>query len=154
LGMIQFLAQYIPDLSSIIKHMIELLKKDNDWIWCNKQQQSFNEAKDLIIKAPTLKLYNPIKLTIIKADANSYGKSGKTYVREHLLLQSKDMHRSRRDVLLVQMYAKKFKNFLVDPESFKLINNHKLCLLSITRTYLNLYWDARDYCCGWWDLMH
>jgi hypothetical protein len=92
----------------------------------------------LIIKAPTLKFYNPNMPTIIKADASSYGlggvilqidESGKThpvaFCSRTLTPTEQRYAQIEKECLASTYVCEKFKNYLVGLESFKLITDHK-----------------------------
>ncbi|UYV83342.1 K02A2.6-like [Cordylochernes scorpioides] len=48
----------------------------NEWVWEEPQKKSFNLLKQELASRPNLALYNPSRLTIISADASSFGIGG------------------------------------------------------------------------------
>ena len=50
LGIITYMAPFIPRLSDLTANLGELLRKDTDYDWNNSQQKSLQEIKDLICK--------------------------------------------------------------------------------------------------------
>lgn len=45
LSLINYVGQFLPDLSSKLHAITELLKTDNRWTWDHAQEQAFREVK-------------------------------------------------------------------------------------------------------------
>ena len=73
LGMFQYLAKFMYDMSSLRKPMTELLNSDVVWSWEKAQQASFDKTKELLTTTPTLSYYDSTKPTVVSTDANSCG---------------------------------------------------------------------------------
>ena len=73
LGMINYLARYLPDLSERTAPIRKLLEKDVHWQWTHEHEKSFRELKDLIVSDLILCYYDPHKPIKISADASLYG---------------------------------------------------------------------------------
>ncbi|KAA0714109.1 Retrovirus-related Pol polyprotein from transposon opus [Triplophysa tibetana] len=73
LGMLQYLAKFIPNLSEVSAPVRQLLEKDAEWFWGNEQEKSFQKLKALATNAPTLKYYNVNKPLTLSVDASSEG---------------------------------------------------------------------------------
>ena len=61
LGMINYLARYIPDLSTRTMPLRKLVDQNVLWIWSNEQEKAWNKLKELVSSEPELKFYDPIK---------------------------------------------------------------------------------------------
>ncbi|KAL1460265.1 hypothetical protein WDU94_012186 [Cyamophila willieti] len=70
LGMINYLASYVPNLSEKSVNMRKLLKKDNLWCWECQHEKEFNDLKYLICKAPVLQFFNANRPIILNVDAS------------------------------------------------------------------------------------
>ena len=72
-GMVNQLAKFIPDLASINEPLRQLLKKDNQWLWDQPQEEAFNTIKNKLISTDILAHYDPLKRCIVAADASQDG---------------------------------------------------------------------------------
>ena len=72
LGIITYMASFIPRLSDLTANLRELLRKDTDYDWSNSHQKLLQEMKDLICKE-MLHYYVPSKKSVIQVDASSRG---------------------------------------------------------------------------------
>ena len=70
LGMITYLAAYIPRLSDYTHNLRQLLWKDADFQWHTEHQEAFQNLKDLISSANALQYFDPTKPTIVQVDAS------------------------------------------------------------------------------------
>ena len=71
MGMLNYLCQFIPNMSSISAPLRQLLKKDVEWVWNKEHEKSLNLLKTLITTEPVLKFFSPDKATVIQCDASS-----------------------------------------------------------------------------------
>ena len=73
LGMINYLAKFINNLSDETKQLRELEKKEADWNWNKDHQNCFERLKNLISCGKTLKYFDPNQDVCIQCDASEYG---------------------------------------------------------------------------------
>lgn len=71
--MVQYLTKFIPDLSDISAPLRKLLENDIEWHWEEPQKKSFEQIKQLVTNAPTLKFYDVNKPVTMSVDASSEG---------------------------------------------------------------------------------
>jgi hypothetical protein len=73
LGLVQYLAKFIPNLSDVSDPLRILVKNDVQWHWNREQQQSFDELKRLVSTAPVLRFYSVDEPVTVSVDASSKG---------------------------------------------------------------------------------
>ena len=73
MGTINYLAKFIPKMSTITAPLRNLLKQDVPCIWSTSQQQAVETLKSVITTAPVLAFYDPSKELILENDACEYG---------------------------------------------------------------------------------
>lgn len=73
LGMVVYLAKFIPNLSNETSLLRNLLSEKNVWQWSNTEQACFDKIKKLVSSAVTLHYFDPKKKTVLSVDASPYG---------------------------------------------------------------------------------
>lgn len=73
LGVVQYLAKFIPNMSDISAPLRKLLEKETEWHWEEAQQQSFERLKYLVTQSPTLKFFDVNKPVTLSVDSSSEG---------------------------------------------------------------------------------
>ena len=73
LGMITYLAKWIPDLCTITDPLRQLLIKKNEWQWGPEQDKAWETLKTLIVSPPVLKFYDPAKPIKLSSDSSQNG---------------------------------------------------------------------------------
>lgn len=73
LGMIQYMAPFIPNLSEKSYVLRELTKKDSEWCWRAEQEKVFCNLKDELCKTVTLNYFDTRKRTKVQVDASGRG---------------------------------------------------------------------------------
>ena len=81
LGMVNYLAKFAPNLSSITAPMRDLLRKDIEFVWDAQQDMAFAKMKEIITKAPVLAFYDPNKPLTLQVDASEKA-TGATLMQE------------------------------------------------------------------------
>ncbi|XP_054281188.1 uncharacterized protein K02A2.6-like [Macrosteles quadrilineatus] len=73
MGMITFLAKFIPNRSEILEPITSLLKTKNDFLWGPAQENAFVTVKQILSSEPCLTVYDPQKPSILSCDASKKG---------------------------------------------------------------------------------
>ena len=73
MGMINYLAKFLPKLAEVMQPLHNLLKKDVPYCWSTSQQAAFDTVKSMITEAPVLAFYKPEGKLVLENDACEYG---------------------------------------------------------------------------------
>ena len=73
IGFANYLAKFLPRLSSIVEPLRQLTRKDTDWLWTEEHDRAVQEVKDLATEAPVLVYYDPKKELVLQCDASGKG---------------------------------------------------------------------------------
>ena len=73
LGMLNFYTKFLPNLSSLLHPLHQLLKAGQHWQWSEDCDRAFTAAKQKLAEAPVLAHYNPSLPLVLAADASAYG---------------------------------------------------------------------------------
>lgn len=76
LGLVNFYARFVPNLSSILSPLYELLKKGINWKWGKPCEVAFKKIKKILVSAEVLTHYDQNKPLILTTDASSRGIGG------------------------------------------------------------------------------
>ena len=76
LGLLTFYAKFIPNLSSRISCLYNLLRKDVKYVWSHDCGKVFNECKQMLMKPNLLEYFDPYKPVVVVTDACNYGLGG------------------------------------------------------------------------------
>ena len=68
-GMVNQLAKFLPNLATINEPLRQLLKKSQQWLWDQPQEDSFQTIKGKLVSTDVLAHYNPNEKCIVAADA-------------------------------------------------------------------------------------
>ena len=82
LGMVTYLAKFVPMLSTQSAPLRCLLEQKNEWVWSHEQEESFQTLKRLLTEEPVLKFFDPDKQVRITADASQFG-LGAVLLQQH-----------------------------------------------------------------------
>lgn len=72
LAMVNYLSRFSPILSEIEVPLRELERRKNDWLWTDRQQDSFEKVKEVITQAPILALFDYSRNHRVTADASAH----------------------------------------------------------------------------------
>ena len=96
LGMIRYLAQFIPNESALTAPLCSLLKKDSPWNWNHEHKKAVQDIKQAIAQPTLLKYFDVTKSVLIQTDASQSGLGLSLLHLVPLHPQKKFIHRSKR----------------------------------------------------------
>ena len=73
LGMVQYIAHYIANLSELTAPLHDLVRKDTEFAWTATHEAAFNKIKLATTKAATLCYFNPKLKTKLQVDTSKQG---------------------------------------------------------------------------------
>jgi hypothetical protein len=73
LGLVNYLAKFLSNLSDVIQPLRNLMKKDVPWTWSKTQDQAFLKVKEMVSNTPVLAFYDQKKELVLENDASEYG---------------------------------------------------------------------------------
>ena len=74
LGLLSFYSRFLPNHSSKLAPLHQLLQKNTTWTWGSEQQKAFETAKSSLSSSTCLAHYNPSLPLVLSCDASSYGR--------------------------------------------------------------------------------
>ena len=137
LGMVQYYARFLSNLSSILAPLHELLKKDVCWKWTSSAQRSFDACKNALTSASLLVHYDVKKELKLACDASAYGVGAVTshvlengeekpiaFASRTLTHSEKNYAQIEKEALAIIFGVKKFHQYLYG-RKFCLVTDHK-----------------------------
>ena len=73
LGLFNYYGKFLPNLSSVLAPLYTLLQKGSSWKWGKEQKDAFFKAKQMLMSAKVLILFDPKKELLLACDASPYG---------------------------------------------------------------------------------
>jgi hypothetical protein len=111
LGMVTYVAKFLPNLSDITAPLRELCKKDIAWHWDGPQETTYQKVITLITSAPVLQFFDPSKPVTLSADASKDGlgavilQDGPIEYASRALTQSEQNYAQIEKELLAMVFA-------------------------------------------------
>ena len=73
LGLLSYYSKYLPNLSSVLAPLYELLCKDVKWKWSTQQEEAFKQSKELLTSTSLLVHFDPTLPLVLACDASKAG---------------------------------------------------------------------------------
>ena len=73
LGMVNYLAKFLPHLSRVSEPLRRLEAKDAEWCWLPVHDEAVQKIKSLVCAAPVLKFYDVTQAVTVESDASLSG---------------------------------------------------------------------------------
>ena len=73
LGMVNYLAKFLPDISDVTAPIRALVRTENEFRWTCDHDRVFSHIKEMLQNAPVLRYFDNRKDTIVQCDASQSG---------------------------------------------------------------------------------
>ena len=73
LGLLSYYSRFLPNMSSNLAPMNQLLHKQARWVWTDKERHTFEASKKLLVSSQTLAHFDPKLQIVLACDASAYG---------------------------------------------------------------------------------
>ena len=133
LGMLNFLGQYLPNLSHITEPLRRLTHEDPKWEWLPEHKAALNKIKSLLSKEPCLRYYDLKEEVTIEADASQFGLGAVLYQQgQPVAWASRTLTKTERNYaqiekeMLALVYAcERIDHYLHGRKSINALTDHK-----------------------------
>lgn len=142
LGFINYVRNYIPNLSDISTPIRELLKKSVVFQWLDQHDQCLKKIKNLITNAPILKAFNCNESITIQTDASKDGlgccllqnKRPVSFASCSLTDAEKNYAQIEKEMLAIVFACSKWHNLIYGRE-IEIVTDHKPLLGIMSKEY-------------------
>ncbi|XP_054259844.1 uncharacterized protein K02A2.6-like [Macrosteles quadrilineatus] len=137
LGLINYYGRFLPNLSTLLHPLYNLLNKDVKWDWTNLCENSFVQSKEMLLTNRVLMPFNPDLEIIVTADASPYGIGGLlshrladgserpvAFTSRTLTVHEVKYSQIEKEALALVFVVKKFHTFLYG-KHFLLATDHR-----------------------------
>lgn len=133
LGLVQYLAKFIPNMSEVDAPIRTLLKSDVDFEWSYEQEKSFRKLKELCSSPPVLAFYDVNKDVTIECDSSKdglgavimQGNRAIAYASRALTETEQRYAQIEKEMLSITYSCEKFHSFIFGKKNVTIVNDHK-----------------------------
>ncbi|UYV64815.1 K02A2.6-like [Cordylochernes scorpioides] len=119
LGLLTYYSRFIPNMSSTLAPLYNLLKKEQRWKWETPEERAFKDVKEKLVHSTLLVHFDPRKRQILSCDAFRMAFASRT-----LTPAEKKYSQLEREALGIVFGVTRFRNYLLG-NSFTLRTDHK-----------------------------
>ena len=73
LGLLTYYSKFLPNLSTTLSPLYELLKSSTKWLWSRRHSEAFQTAKNLLTSSKLLVHFDPARELMLSCGASAYG---------------------------------------------------------------------------------
>ena len=137
LGLLTYYGKFLPNLTTVLAPLYELLRKNQHWKWYASQSRAFQKSKELLTSAALLVHFDPTLPLVLACDASQYGIGAVLahklldgserpigYASRSLNAAEKNYSQLEKEGLACVFGVKRFFSYLFG-HTFQLITDHK-----------------------------
>ena len=137
LGMLNYYGKFMPNLSTIIQPLNNLLRRETKWEWTEQCKDAFESAKQALASSNVLTHYDPSLPLLLAGDASAYGigavishrlpdgsEKPIAFASRSLTSAEQNYAQLEKEALSLIYGVKKFHQYLYG-RRFELITDHK-----------------------------
>ena len=137
IGLINFYAKFLPNLSTVLAPLYVLLQKNRPWTWGPSQQRAFQQAKERLLASSLLVHFTPTQPVLLAADASPYGLGAVlshtmadgserpiAYASRSLTPTERRYSQLDKEALAIIFAVSKFRQYLLG-HHFTILSDHK-----------------------------
>lgn len=132
LGLVNYLGEFVSNLSAVSEPLRILLKSDTEWHWLPAQEKAFQDIKALLVCAPVLKLFDVSKEIVIETDASKDGLGAcllqeghpVAYASRSLTASEQNYAQIEKELMGIVFACEKFHQNVCG-QSVKIVTDHK-----------------------------
>ena len=169
LGMVNYLAKFLPRLSEETEVLRKLTEKDAEWCWLQSHTDAVAHVKEMIVSAPVLAYYDVNKPVVIQCDASQSGLGAALLQEERpvayssrVMTQTEQNYAQIEKELLAIVYAcEKFDQYIFGRSNVIVQSDHKPletifkkpnasnACVSAYRTMTSKWYTRKERPCSW-----
>ena len=137
LGLLTYYGKFIPNMSTLLAPLYQLLKSSTGWQWTEKQEETFQKSKKVLTSSSVLIHFDTNLDIILSVDASAYGVGAilahrmpngserpVAFASRTLSCSEKNYSQIEKEALACVFGVKKFHQYLYG-HHFTLITDHK-----------------------------
>ena len=133
MGMIAYVAKFIPNLSELNAPLRHLKRHDAEWKWGKDEEEAYEKIKTSLISNPLLKYYDAKKLILISVDASMKGLGAAAiqnggvivYASKSLTPTEQRYAQIEKEMLAVVFGCQKFHKLIYGKSDVTIESDHK-----------------------------
>ncbi|KAJ8361627.1 hypothetical protein SKAU_G00181520 [Synaphobranchus kaupii] len=145
IGFANYLAKFMPHLSSVCEPLRRLLDKDTPWHWLPKHEAAVYELKSLATTMPVLRYYDVTKPITIQSDASQSGlgcclmQEGQpiAFASRALTPTEKNYAQIEKECLSIVFACQRFHHYLYGRDPITAETDHKPLISIFSKPLLN-----------------
>ena len=153
-GCVQYLAEFIENLSAKTEPIRQLLRKESQWNWGEEQENAFKKLKSDIANIAELKHYDPEAQTVLTTDASTkslgatlwqideQGRRPVAFASRYLCRAEKNYAINELELLAVKWALEHFKFYLLG-RKFQVETDHKALVALLGRNHTQREYSSR-----------